>query len=70
MGEVKGGNYISGDHMNQFGKTLERNTCFRYVRVSFIQHSSLISSMSTPHIYKLQVPFSRKTFKVLLATIV
>lgn len=55
--------------MNQFGNTLERNTCFRYVRVSFIQHSDLISSTSTPHIYKLQLTFSRKTFKVLLATI-
>lgn len=38
---------------------VERNKCFKYVTVSFIQHFELFNSMFTPHI---QVIFFNKIF--------
>lgn len=37
MNEVENGNYITGDHINQFVEILVRKTCWKYVTESFIQ---------------------------------
>lgn len=55
MSEVEDGNYKTGNRMNQFENILKRNICFKYISMSFTKHPELISSVSAPHIYKLQV---------------
>lgn len=37
MSEMKNGNYITGDIINQFVEILVRKTCLKYVTESFIQ---------------------------------
>lgn len=58
MIEVENGNKITGDYTDQFGKTLERNICLKFVSVLiYLKHPELINSVATPHI---QVLFSKK----------
>lgn len=66
MIEVEEGNYIGTGNHNIYVKVceiLDRNLCFTYVSVLFIQDPELISSVSTPH---TQVRFSKKTLSVML----
>lgn len=65
MSEMEDRNYITGNHMNHYENILEWNICFKYISVSFIKHPGLISSVSAPHIYKLQVQYYFLTKKAI-----